>query len=73
MIIARGSMYRALVTACLGTLPLVVWFAYAVTVEGSSDPGYFFASLITPAAAGLAALAWKRRYGEAFNGRGASH
>jgi hypothetical protein len=64
LIIAMRSMYRALVTACLGTLPLVGWFAYAVPIEKSSDPAFFWASLITPAATGLAALGWRRRSGE---------
>ena len=73
LIIARRSMYRALKAACLGTLPLVGWFAYAVTIEESSDPVYFFASLITPATADLAALTVRRRSGEALQGRNKSH
>ncbi len=55
------SMYLALVTACLGTLPLVVWFAYAVPVEGSSDAAFFWASLVIPIASGSAALLLRRR------------
>jgi hypothetical protein len=71
LVIARRSMYRALVNACLGTLPLVGWFAYAVTIDESSDPVYFFASLITPATAGLAALTLRRRSGKARSKVGA--
>jgi hypothetical protein len=60
LVIAVRSMYWALLTACLGSLPLVGWFAYAVPVEGSSDPSFFWASLVTPTASGLAALTWRR-------------
>lgn len=59
--LARRSMFRALLTACLGTLPLVVWFGYAVPVKGSSDPGFFWASLVIPTGTGLAALILRQR------------
>jgi hypothetical protein len=63
-VMARRSMYRALLTACVGTLPLVAWFAYAVPLEGSSDPAYFWVSLIIPITTGSAAWALRRRRGD---------
>src|SRR5215207_1409974 len=41
LLLARRSVHRALLTACLGTIPLAVRFAYAVP---SNDPRipYFF-------------------------------
>lgn len=60
LVIAVRSMYWAPLTACLGSLPLVGWFAYAVPIEGSSDPIFFWASLAIPTASGLAALIWRR-------------
>ncbi len=63
LVVAVRSMYWALLTACLGSLPLVGWFAYAVPIEGSSDPSFFWASLVIPTASGLAALTWRRRNG----------
>jgi peptidoglycan/LPS O-acetylase OafA/YrhL len=70
LILARRSMYRALVTACLGTLPLVAWFGYAVPVEGSSDPVSFWASLVVPTGTGLAAVVLRhRRTATGMNGR----
>jgi hypothetical protein len=61
--LATRSMYRALLTAFLGSLPLVAWFAYAVPVEGSSDPIFFWASLLLPTTTGLSALILRRRRG----------
>lgn len=56
-------MYWALLTACLGSLPLVGWFAYSVPIEESSDPGFFWASLVIPVASGLAVLTLRRNRG----------
>ncbi len=61
LIIAVRSMYWALVTACLGTLPLVGWFAYAVPIAESSDPAFFWASLVIPTTSGAAALGLRRK------------
>ena len=61
LVIAVRSMYWALVTACYGTMPLAAWFAYAVPIDGSSDPGFFWASLIIPSGTGLAALTLRRK------------
>ena len=61
LILARRSTYWALVTACLGMLPLVAWFAYAVPVEQSSDPPFFWASLVVPVETGSAALVLRHR------------
>lgn len=58
--VARRSMSRALLTAFLGTLPLVAWFAYAVPVERSSDPMFFWASLVLPTTTGLSLLVLRR-------------
>ncbi len=41
LVVARWSVYGALLTACFGTTPLSVWFAYAVPIERSSSPGFF--------------------------------
>ncbi len=60
LVIAVRSMYWALLTACLGSLPLVGWFAYAVPIEESSDPTFFWVSLVIPATSGLAALTLRR-------------
>ena len=60
-VVARRSLDAALLTVLLGALPLVAWFAYAVPVEGSSGPGFFWASLAVPTTAGLAALVSRRR------------
>ena len=54
--LARRSVHRALLTAFFGTLPLVAWFAYAVPVEGSSDPIFFWVSLVLPTATGVSLL-----------------
>ena len=59
--VARRSVYRALLTAFFGTLPLLVWFAYAVPVERSSDPVFFWASLVLPTGTGLSVLILSRR------------
>ena len=61
LVIAVRSTHRALWTACLGTLPPVAWFAYAVPVEGSSDPIFLWVSLVIPTGTGLAALTLGRR------------
>ena len=61
LVIAVRSTNWALLTACLGTLPLVAWFAYAVPVEGSSSPSFFWVSLIIPTGTGLAALTLRRK------------
>ena len=61
LFVARRSMLWACLTACLGTLPLVAWFVYAVTIPKSSDPVFLFLSLIVPAAAGLGAILTLRR------------
>jgi hypothetical protein len=58
---ARLSVEKALLTACVGTVPLSLWFAYAVPVEGSSGPQFFWVSLIVPVSTGLVALAMRRR------------
>ena len=63
LVIAQRSMYWALLTAALGTLPLAAWFAYAVPVEGSSGLEFFWASLIVPAFSGLGAFALRRSRG----------
>jgi len=60
LVIAVRSMYWALLTACLGSLPLVGWFAYAVPLEEPSDPAFFWLSLVIPATSGLAALTLRR-------------
>ena len=60
-IMARRSLHLGFLTALFGTLPLVAWFAYAVPVQGSSDPHFFWLSLIVPTAAGVGALATRRR------------
>ena len=59
--LARHSMYRAFFTAFIGTLPLVAWFSYAVPIERSSGPVFFWASLVVPTIAGLAAPLLRRR------------
>ncbi len=59
--LARHSMYRASLTAFFGTLPLVAWFSYAVPIERSSGPVFFWASLVVTTIAGLAALRLRRR------------
>lgn len=56
LVASRFSVRAALWIALLGTLPLVAWFAYAVPVDGSSDPQFLVVSLIVPAAAGTALL-----------------
>ena len=61
LIAARRSISAALITACLGTLPLVGWFAYAVPVQGSSTPTLLLLSLIVPAVTGGGALVLRRR------------
>lgn len=55
------SVRRALLTAALGTLPLVAWFLYGVGVEGSSDPVFIGLSLVVPSVAGAAYRALERR------------
>ena len=60
-VVGRRSPESGLMTVLLGTLPLVAWFAYAVPVEGSSGPGFFWASLVVPTTAGLAALVIRSR------------
>ena len=60
-LIALRSIFAALVTACLGTLPLVAWFAYAVPVEGSSSATFLWLSLILPVTTGLSAFLFRRR------------
>ena len=57
----RRSLLAALTTACLGTLPLVAWFAYAVPVQGSSTATLLWLSLILPVVTGGAALVVRRR------------
>lgn len=65
LVMAWGSVYRALLTACLGTLPLAAWFAYAVPMERSSDPQFFWFSLIIPTFTGLSVFVlWRRRTAE---------
>jgi hypothetical protein len=65
LVMAWGSVYRALLTACLGTLPLAAWFAYAVPIERSSDPQFFWFSLIIPTFTGLSVFVlWRRRTAE---------
>ncbi len=61
LIVARRSIYNALLTAWLGTLPLVAWFAYAVPLERSSDPVFLWMSLIVPTIAGAGALIARQR------------
>ena len=60
--VARRSLFAAMVTACVGTTPLAAWFAYAVPVERSSDPPFFWASLMVPVFTGVAALLLRRRH-----------
>ena len=60
LLIAWRSVYQALLTACLGTPPLAVWYAYAVPIERSSDPQFFWFSLIIPTFAGLSAFVWRK-------------
>ena len=59
--VARRSLHAALLTVLFGSLPLVAWFSYAVPVQGSSGPQFFWASLVVPATAGLAAVVSRRR------------
>ena len=61
LVVARRSIRRALLTAFVGSLPLVAWFAYAVPIAGSSDPIFFWASLVLPGLTGLALLILRRR------------
>ena len=61
LFVARRSMLGACLTACIGTLPLVAWFIYAVTIPKSSDRVFLCLSLIIPTAAGLGAILTARR------------
>lgn len=56
LVVARWSLHRAFLTALLTTLPLVGWFAYAVPVQGSSDPVFLVASLVIPTLAAIGAI-----------------
>lgn len=60
---AGRCLFAALMTACVGTLPLVAWFAYAVPVQGSSTPTFLWLSLILPVVTGMSALVVRRRVG----------
>ena len=61
--LARRSLRRAFGVAFVGTLPLVSWFAYAVTIEKSSGPQFFWASLLLPIITGIALIVLRRRPG----------
>ena len=63
LLLARRSVPRALSIAFVGTLPLVAWFAYAVTIEKSSGPQFFRASLVLPTVTGTALVILRRRSG----------
>ena len=67
--VSRRSIFAALTTACLGTLPLVGWFAYAVPVQGSSTPIFLWLSLVVPVVTGVSALLVRRRAEDPVRGR----
>ena len=70
LVMARRSVFAALMMACLGTLPLFVWFAYAVPVQGSSTPTFLWLSSILPATTGIGALAVRHRAARRSVGKG---
>jgi hypothetical protein len=59
--LARRSMRWAFTVAFFGSLPLVAWFAYAVTIEKSSGPVFFWGSLVLPAVTGTAMIVLRHR------------
>ena len=63
LLLARRSLPRALGIAFVGALPLVAWFAYAVTIDKSSGPQFFWASLLLPTVTGIAVIIIRRRRG----------